>query len=178
MTREEKGQIIETLKEKFDQNEFFYITDASTLTVEQTNDFRRKCFESGVEMAVYKNTLIRKAMESFDEEKNYAPLLDTLKGPTAIMFTDMASAPAKIIKDFRETFERPVVKGAYIESDIYLGDESLIPLSELKSREELLGEIILLLQSPIKNVLGGLTGAGNTIAGLLKSIEEKKGAEA
>lgn len=178
MTREEKGHIIESLKEKFDQNEFFYITDASTLTVQQTNNFRRKCFENDVDMTVYKNTLVRIAMESFDEDKNYAPLLETLKGPTAIMFTDTANAPAKIIKEFRKEYDRPIIKGAYIQSDIYLGDESLTPLSELKSKEEILGDIIMLLQSPMKNVLGALTSAGNKISGIVKAIEEKKSAEA
>lgn len=173
MTREEKGQIIESLKEKFNQHEFFYITDASTLTVEQTNDFRRKCFEKGIEMKVYKNTLVRLALESFGEDRNYAPLYDSLKGPTAVMFSDTANAPAKVIKEFRETFDRPVIKAAYIETDIYLGDESLVPLSELKSRDELLGEIVLLLQSPMKNVLGALTSAGGTLTGLLKAIEER-----
>lgn len=173
MTREDKGQVVENLKEQFNEHEFFYITDASTLTVEQTNDLRRKCFENGIQMTVAKNTLLRIALESFDEERNFAPLLETLKGPTAVMFTETANAPAKIIKEFRENFERPIVKGAYIESDIYIGDESLIPLSELKSREELLGEIVLLLQSPMKNVLGALSSAGNTITGLLKAIEEK-----
>ncbi len=178
MTREEKVQIVEELKEKFEQNEFFYITDASTLTVEQINDFRRKCFENNVEMLVCKNTLATIALKSFDEERNYEPLLETLKGPTALMFTETANAPARIIKEFRESFERPVIKGAYIQSDIYLGDESLVPLSELKSREELLGEIVMLLQSPAKNVLGALTSAGSTIAGLLKAIEEKNEAAA
>ncbi len=173
MTRQEKGEIVESLKEKFDKHEFFYITDASTLTVEQTNSLRRKCYEKGIDMTVYKNTLVRIALESFGDEKNYAPLYDLLKGPTAIMFSDTANAPAKLIKEFRESFERPVIKGAYIESDIYLGDESLVPLSELKSRDELLGEIVLLLQSPMKNVLGALSSAGQKITGILKAIEER-----
>ncbi len=173
MTRAEKSAAISELKEKFSNNSFFYLTDSSTLTVEQVNKLRGLCYEKGVEMKVIKNTLARKAMEDAPEEKGYAGLFEALKGPTAIMFTDTANVPAKIIKEFREQFDKPVLKAAYIDTSIYLGDDNIKTLSELKSKEELLGEIIGLLQSPAKNVVSALKSGGSTIMGLLKALEER-----
>lgn len=173
MTRAEKATAIETLKEKFSKTTFFYLTDSSTLTVEEVSNLRRKCFEQGVEMQVVKNTLAKKALESAPEELGYAGLYDSLKGPTAIMFTTVANAPARIIEDFRKSHEKPVLKAAYIDSAIYLGDDELKNLSKLKSKEELIGEIVGLLQSPAKNVISALKSGGSTIAGLLKALEDR-----
>ena len=173
MTREEKTQVIEALQDKFDNNQYFYITDSSTLTVAQVNKLRGLCHEKGVELKVVKNTLVKKALEKSAEEKGYEPLYEALTGPTAIMFSDTANVPAKLIKEFRKDFEKPVLKAAYIDSDVFLGDENVEVLSSLKSKEELIGDVILLLQSPVKNVLGSLQSGGNTISGLLKALEER-----
>ena len=173
MTREEKVAQIEELKSKFEGSSYFYITDSSTLTVEEVNKLRAKCFEQDIEMKVVKNTLAIKALESFPAEMGYEALYSTLKGPSTLMFSDVASKPAKVIKEFRKTSERPILKAAYIESAIYEGDNQVDALAALKSKEDLLGEIVVLLQSPIKNVLGSLQSGGNTISGLLKALEER-----
>ena len=173
MTRAEKVAEIEKLKEKFESTEYFYVTDSSTLSVEQVNQLRKLCFEAGIEMKVVKNTLAIKAMESAPEEKNYKELFDAFKGPTALMFTDTANVPARMIKEFRKTSEKPVLKAAYIESSVYIGDDQLEALASLKSKEELLGEIITLLQSPAKNVISALNSGGSTLAGLIKTLEER-----
>ncbi len=173
MTKTEKTAVIEALKEKFSESSFFYLTDASTLTVEQVTDLRRKCFEQDIQMLVVKNTLAKKALEAAPEDKGYAGLFDALKGPTAVMFTDTANAPARLIKEFRKKHEKPVLKAAYIDTDVYMGDDQIKTLSELKSKEELLGDVILLLQSPIKNVLGSLQSGGTTVMNLLKALEER-----
>lgn len=173
MTRAEKTTAIAELKEKFSNNSFFYLTDSSTLTVEQVNKLRRLCFEKGVEMKVVKNTLAIKALKDAPEEKGYSKLFDSLKGPTAIMFSETANVPAKIIETFRKEHERPVLKAAYIDTSIFLGDDQVKTLSALKSKEELIGEIIALLQSPAKNVISSLKSGGSTIMGLLKALEER-----
>lgn len=173
MNKADKGAIVEGLKEKLANSEFFYVTDASTLTVEQINKLRGMLFAKGIEMQVVKNTLARKAMESFPEERNYKALYDALKGPTALMFTDVANSPAKVIHEFRGKEERPILKAAYIDSAVYAGDDQLKALMTLKTKEELLGELIGLLQSPIRNVLGGLQSGGQTVMGLLKALEER-----
>ena len=173
MTRSEKSAAIEVLKEKFENHSFFYLTDSSTLTVEQVNKLRGLCFEKGVEMKVVKNTLAIKALEAAPEDKGYADLYDSLKGPTAILFTETANVPAKIIKEFRKDHERPVLKAAYIDTSVYVGDDQIEALSKLKSKEELIGEIITLLQSPAKNVISSLKSGGSTIMGLLKALEER-----
>lgn len=173
MNREEKTATIEALKEKLSGVDYFYLADSSTLTVEQINKFRGMCFEKGVEMKVVKNTLIKKALEAAPEEKNYADLYQALKGHTAILFTETANTPAKLIKEFRGDDEKPELKAAYIESDVYLGDDQLDALASLKSKDDLLAEVITLLQSPAKNVIGSLKSGGQTIAGLLKALEER-----
>lgn len=175
MTKTDKGAAIEALKERFENNEFFYIADASTLTAEKTTQLRGMLFEKGISMQVVKNTLARKALEALPEENNYSELFDSLKGPTAIMFTEVANAPAKVIKEFRgEEGERPIVKAAYIASAVYKGDEQLDTLSKLKSREELIGDVLTLLQSPMQNLLSGLNSGGSKIAGILKTLEERE----
>ncbi|MBL7830705.1 MAG: 50S ribosomal protein L10 [Saprospiraceae bacterium] len=173
MNKSNKGVAIEELKEKLSDSNFFYITDSSSLTVERINNLRRICFDKGVEMKVVKNTLLRKAMESFGDERGYAGLYEALHGPTAIMFTETASVPAKIIKEFRKDETRPLIKAAYIDSAIYLGDHMIEDLVNLKSKEQLIGEIITILQSPAKNVISALKSGGSTIAGLVKALEER-----
>jgi large subunit ribosomal protein L10 len=174
MTKEEKGQIIDELAEKFSQNNHFYITDASGLTVAQVNAFRRLCFNAGVEYVVYKNTLIRKALEK--QSGNYEEIFKTLHGFSGVMFSkESGNAPAKVIKEYRKKQEgKPGLKAASIESALFIGEEHLSTLSELKSKNELLGEIISLLQSPAKNVLSALLSGKNTVAGLVKALEERK----
>lgn len=174
MTKSEKAAVIEELKEKFSEHDFFYITDSSTMTVEQVNNLRRKFFENDVQMKVVKNTLAIKALESADASKGYEGLYDSLKGPSALLFTKTANAPAKVIKEFRKgKDERPIIKAAYIDSGIFLGDDQLDALASLKSKEELLGEVISLLQSPAKNVISALKSGGQTIAGIVKALEER-----
>lgn len=174
MTRTDKTAAIAELKEKFSNSSFFYLTDSSTLTVEQVNKLRGMFFEKGIEMKVVKNTLAKKALEASPEEKGYAGLYDHLKGPTAILFTDVANAPARVIKEFRgKDDEKPSIKAAYIDTAIYIGDDQLKALAALKSKEELIGEIITLLQSPAKNVISGLTGSGQKLMGLLKTLGER-----
>lgn len=172
MTREEKTAVIEEIKDIFASSNCFYVTDCSTLSVEQVNKLRRSCFETGIQLRVIKNTLIRKALEQVSEN-DYSELYDSLHGPTAIMFSENAKAPATLIKQFRETAERPLLKAAYIDSSIFVGDDQLEALTKLKSKEELLGDVIGLLQSPMKNVIGALKSGGQTIAGLVKALEER-----
>jgi len=173
MTRSEKEAVVEELKEKFDNSTSFYVTDSSTLTVAEVNNLRGQCFEKGVELRVVKNTLVKKALEALPEDKNYAELYDTLKGPTALMFCETANVPAKLIEAFRKDHEKPVLKAAYIDASVYVGDDQVKSLAALKSKEELVGDIIGLLQSPAKNVISALKSGGSTIAGILKTLEER-----
>jgi large subunit ribosomal protein L10 len=174
MTREEKAQIIDELAVKFSQHQHFYVTDASGLTVEQVNAFRRLCFNAGVEYRVYKNTLIRKALEK-NGNKNVADIAKALKGFSGVIFSKEAgNAPAKVIKAYRKKVEgRPNFKAASIDNDLFLGEENLNVLSELKSKNELIGEVISLLQSPAKNVLSALLSGRHTVAGLVKALETR-----
>ncbi|NNE29079.1 MAG: 50S ribosomal protein L10 [Saprospiraceae bacterium] len=175
MTRAEKATAIESLKEKFGSSQFFYLTDSSSMSVEQINDLRRKCFENGVEMKVVKNTLAIKAMEEAPEEKGYKSLFESLKGPTAVMFAEAANTPARIIDDFRGAEgERPILKAAYIDAEVYTGDDQLNFLKALKSKEELLGELVALLQSPAKNLVSSLKSGESTVMGLLKALEQRE----
>ena len=173
MTRDQKNQVLEDLKRKFAEADYFYIADTSTLSVAETNELRAAAYEAGVTIQVVKNTLARKALEAVAAEKNTEGLDEALQGPTAIMFTEVAKAPAQVIKEFRKSHERPVLKAAYIDSAIYVGDDQVEALTKIKSKEELVGDVILLLQSPIKNVLGSLQSGGQTISGLLKALEER-----
>jgi len=173
MNKQEKDQVIEQLRDKFDNTAYIYFTDASAMTVEQVNKLRRMCFQQGIEMTVVKNKLAKKAMERLGEERRFEPVFKALAGPTAIMLTDTANAPAKLIKEFRKGGTKPALKAAYIDSDVFFGEESLEVLIALKSKAELVGEIIMLLQSPAKNVISSLQSAGQTIAGLVKTLEER-----
>ncbi len=178
MTREEKKLIIESLTEKFKETPHFYITDASGFTVAQVNAFRRMCFEKGVEYRVYKNTFIKKALDNLDT--NYDELTEAaLKGFSGVMFaTETASLPAKVLKEFRKKLgakeTRPKFKGASIDSDIFIGEADLEVLAKLKTKEELLGEVIGLLQSPAKNVISALKSGQDTIAGVVKTLSERE----
>ncbi len=174
MNKQEKNKVIQELREKFDNNSFIYFTDASAMTVAQVNRLRRMCFQQGVEMSVVKNTLARKAMEGLDEERGFAKVYDALVGPTAIMLSDTANVPARLIKEFRKgDGTKPVLKVAYIDADIFSGDDAIEVLVALKSKEELIGDVLALLQSPAKNVISALKSGGSTIAGLLKTLEER-----
>lgn len=166
MTREEKAQIIEELSQKFADNAHFYVTDASGFTVEQINNFRRMCFKSGIEYRVYKNTLIQKALER-QKGTDYSPIFNVLAGFSGVMFSkETGNAPAKVIKEFRKKLEgKPVLKAASIKSEFYIGDENLNALSELKSRDELIGEIIGMLQSPARNIIAALQNRKDAPAG-------------
>jgi len=173
MTRTEKATAVEELKQKFEEYSFFYLTDSSTLTVEQINKLRRECFEKEVEMKVVKNTLVAKAFEGAPEEKNYGKLLESLKGPTSIMFSKVANVPAKVIEEFRKKSDYPILKAAYVDADIFVGDDQVKALASLKSKEDLIGDVIMLLQSPMKNLLGSLQSGQGTLTGILKTLESK-----
>lgn len=176
MTREEKTAVIEDLKEKISNSSFFYLADSSALTVAQINVLRRQLHEQGMHMTVVKNTLTRKALEAVSTDStNYEGLYDSLHGPTAIIFTEVANSPAKIIKAFRKEkeVEKPQIKAAYIDSAIYIGDDQLDALVNLKSKEDLLGELIGLLNSPMSSLLSQLGSGGQNVMGLLKAIEER-----
>ena len=173
MTREEKAIVINNLAEKFSQHNHFYITDASGFSVEQINAFRRICFNKGVEYRVYKNTLIQKALEK--QRGNYEPVYKVLHGFSGVIFSkESGNAPAKAIKEYRKMNEgKPAFKAASILSDLFIGEENLNVLSDLKSKNELIGEIISMLQAPAKNVLSALLSSKQTVAGLVKTLEER-----
>ncbi len=172
MTKEEKGKYIDDLAVELNDANIIYLTDTAELTVEAINTLRRKCFQSNVRLKVVKNSLLEKAMERV-EGKDFGQLKDTLSGPTSIMFSEVGNVPAKLIQEFRKKGAKPVLKGAYINEAVFIGDDQLTMLSSIKSKDEMLGEIIGLLQSPIKNVVSGLTGAGGKIAGILKTLENR-----
>lgn len=173
MNKEAKTALIEELAEKFQETKFFYVTDFSSLTVAQTNDFRRKCFENNIEMRVVKNTLVRKALERVSDTA-YEGLYQDLKGPSAILFAETGKIPAVVLKEFRgKDGEKPALKAAYIGEDIIRGDNQLEFLANLKSKEDLIGEVISLLQSPMKNLVSVLKGPEQNLMALLKGIEEK-----
>lgn len=172
MTREKKSELIELLTAQLTDNENIYLADISGLDAGSTTNLRRACFKAGVQLSVVKNTLLKKAMESTD--KDFGDLAEVLKGNTSLMFSETGNAPAKVIKEFRKKSDRPVLKGAYIQESIYIGDENLDNLVALKSREELIGDVIGLLQSPAKNVISALKSGGGKIAGILKTLSEKE----
>ena len=172
MNREEKKVIIDSLAEKLKEYSHFYITDTSELNAEQTAALRKMCFEQQVKLVVVKNTLFIKALEQV--EKAEAELMPTLKGETAVMFCNTGKGPAKLIKEFRKANPKPVLKAAYVEQCVYRGEGALEELVNIKSREELIGDIVALLQSPAKNVISALQGsAGQKIAGLVKTLEAR-----
>ena len=173
MTREEKSLVIEELTAQLTDNANIYLTDISGLNAGTTSDLRRACFKANVKLAVVKNTLLEKAMEASDKE--FGDLPSTLKGNTSVMYSETGNAPAKVIKAFRKKSEKPLLKGAFIEEAIYLGDDQLDMLVDIKSREELIGDIIGLLQSPAKNVVSALQSSGGKLSGILKTLSQKEG---
>ena len=172
MTKQEKIQAIEDLTSQLAENQNIYLTDVSDLDALTTSSLRRACFKAGVKLTVVKNTLLAKAMEASD--KDFGDLTGVLKGNTAMMFSKSGNGPAKVIKDFRKKSDRPILKGAYIEEAIYLGDDQVEALVNIKSKDELIGEIITLLQSPAKNVVSALQSSGGTLAGIIKTLAEKE----
>jgi len=171
MNKEQKIAVVESLKEKFANSQFFYLADSSELTVAEINELRALCYERGVSLTVVKNTLVRKAFEAIGDQ--YAELYPVLHGPTSVMFSEVGNVPAKVIQEFRSKKEKPILKAAWIDSGIYIGDEQLTNLVNLKSKEDLIGELIGLLQSPAKNVVGALQSGGGKLAGILKTLSEK-----
>ena len=176
MNKEQKNEVIELLKDKFKEYNNFYVTNTESLTVAQVGKLRRICFDKKVEMKVAKNTLIKKALEGLDS-KRYAGVYQSLNGVTALLFSENAKEPALIISSFRKdgNMEKPVLKAAFIDGDVFEGDNQLKALTTLKSKHDLIGEVIGLLQSPMKNVMSGLN-AGAKLAGLVKALEDRAGA--
>ncbi len=173
MTREEKSQVIKDLTAQLSENTNIYLADISGLNAGQTSDLRRACFKAGIKLSVVKNTLLEKAMEA--SEKEFGELPSILKGNTSVMYSETGNGPAKVIKAFRKKSDRPLLKGAFIEEAIYLGDDKLDSLVNIKSREELIGDVIALLQSPAKNVISALQSGGGKLSGILKTLSEKEG---
>ena len=170
MTREEKSKVIEKLTTELAENTNIYMTDVSGLDASETSNLRRACFKANIKLSVVKNTLLSKAMET--SEKDFGNLDEVLVGNTALMYSEVGNSPAKLIKQFRKKSERPLLKGASIEDAIYVGDDQVEFLANIKSREELIGEVITLLQSPAKNVISALQSSGSTISGVLKTLSE------
>lgn len=173
MTREEKSQVIENLTAQLTENTTIYLADISGLDAGTTNNLRRACFKAGVKLSVVKNTLLKKAMG--ETEKDFGELPDVIKGNTSLMFSEISNAPARVIKAFRKRSEKPLLKGAFIEETIYIGDDQLDTLVNIKSKDELIGDIISLLQSPAKNVISALKSGGGKLAGIIKTLSQKEG---
>jgi large subunit ribosomal protein L10 len=171
MTREEKATVIQDLTAQLADNSTIYLADISGLDAVATSALRRACFKANIKLSVVKNTLLAKAMEA--SEKEFGELPEILKGNTSLMFSETSNAPAKLIKSFRKKSNIPLLKGAFVQEAIYVGDENLDALVDIKSKEEMIGEIIGLLQSPAKNVISGLKSGGGKLAGILKTLSEK-----
>ena len=171
MTKEQKVQEIQDLTDKLSSVKNLYLTDIAGLDAVQTTALRRACFNSNIKLSVVKNTLLEKAMEASD--KDFGNLKEVLKGNTSLMFSDVGNTPAKLIKNFRKKSEKPILKGAYIEEAIYIGDDQIDVLESIKSKEELIGEVITLLQSPAKNVISALQSGRSNISGILKTLSER-----
>ena len=172
MTREEKDLQIKELTQMLADNSVLYLTDATGLNAEQTTQLRRACYKNDVRMQVVKNTLLRRAMESTDGT-DYSELYEVLSGQTALLVGNVGNAPAKILKEFRKKNQMPVLKAAYVEESTYLGDDQIDAFTAIKSKDELVAELIALLQSPMKNVVGALNSGGNTLSGLVKALQER-----
>ena len=171
MTREEKQEAIENLKDDLAGVKTLYLADIAGLDATQTSNLRRACFKENIKLQVVKNTLLAKAMEASDHD--FGELTGILKGNTSLMFSETGNAPAKVIKTFRKKSEKPILKGAFIEEAIYIGDDQLDALVAIKSKEELIGEIITLLQLPTKNVVSALQSGGGKLSGILKTLSER-----
>lgn len=172
MKKEEKDQIIDVLVNDLQSSNYIYLTDISNLNVEKTNELRRLCFKRNVKLRVVKNTLLKKAMEK--SERDFSELFDALRGPTSLMIGDAGNIPARLIKEFRKAGDRPLLKGAYIEEMCFIGDNQLDALIAIKSKNEIIGDIIGMLQSPAQNVISALQSSGNKLGGILKTLSEKE----
>ena len=174
MKKEDKSLVIDSLVEQLANNSHFYLTDVASLTAEKTSQLRRLCFNKNIKMVVVKNSLLKKAMER-TTGKDYQPIITSaLKGSTAIMFSEVGSDPAKLIKEFRKKNDKPLLKAAFVEESAYIGDNQLDVLASIKSKNEVIGEIIGLLQSPAKNVISGLKSGGGKLAGIIKTLSDRK----
>jgi large subunit ribosomal protein L10 len=171
MRKEEKNQLIDSITEQLNSSKTIYLADTSELNAEDTSNLRRLCFKQDIKLVVVKNTLLKRAMEK--SEKDLEELYDALVGQTSLMFAEAGNAPAKLIKGFRKTSEKPYLKGAYVEEVSYLGDDQLDILVNIKSKNELIADVIALLQSPAKNVISGLQSGSQTLTGILKTLAEK-----
>ncbi|MDA9888480.1 50S ribosomal protein L10 [Flavobacteriaceae bacterium] len=171
MTREDKLTVIQDLTSQLSENATIYLADISGLDADTTSNLRRACFKANIRLSVVKNTLLAKAMEA--SEKDFGELPEILKGNTSLMFSEVSNAPAKLIKAFRKDSDKPILKGAFIEEAIYVGDNQLDSLVNIKSKEEVIGDIIGLLQSPAKNVISGLKSGGGKLAGIIKTLSER-----
>ena len=172
MTREEKSKVIERLTAELSDNTNIYMTDASGLNAIDTSKLRRACFKANIKLSVVKNSLLAKAMEA--SERDFGELNQVLVGNTALMYSKVGNSPAKLIKEFRKKSEKPILKGASIEEAVYLGDDQVSFLANIKSREELIGEVITILQSPSKNLISALLSSKSKISGVLKTLADKK----
>jgi large subunit ribosomal protein L10 len=172
MRREEKDIKIDDLSQRIAKTKHFYLTDISDLNAEQTSVLRRKCFEKEIQLLVVKNTLLRKALEKLNQD--YSPLFDVLNNSTSIMFSESSSTPAKLIIELRRLLDKPILKAAWVEESIYIGDNQLDTLSSIKSKEELIADVLLVLQSPLKNLLSAISSPGRQMAGVLKTLSEKE----
>jgi large subunit ribosomal protein L10 len=172
MRREEKNAIIDSLAERLKEFSHFYLTDTAQLNAADTSDLRRKCFENNIKLVVVKNTLLKRALEQSNGD--FEELYPVLKGTTSIMFAQSGNIPARLIKEFRKKHDKPVLKGAYVQESVYLGDNMLDALVSIKTREELIGDVILLLQSPALNVISALQSGGNKIHGVLETLSKRE----
>ncbi|HPC99545.1 MAG TPA: 50S ribosomal protein L10 [Bacteroidales bacterium] len=172
MRREEKEALVDSLAEQIKEYSHFYLTDIAQLDAADTSSLRRKCFENQIKLVVVKNTLLKRALEK--SEGNFEELFPVLKGATSIMFANSANVPAKLIKEFRKEHDKPVLKAAYVQESVYVGDNILDMLVSIKSKEELIGDVVLLLQSPAKNIISALQSGGNKLHGVLETLSKKE----
>ena len=171
MRLEEKQAIIDSLAEKLEEYSHFYLTDTAELNAAHTSDLRRACFEKDIKLIVVKNTLLKRALDK--SEKNFEELYDVLKGSTSVMFSNTGNIPAKLLQDFRKKHDKPVLKGAFVEESVYLGDNKIDILAALKSKDELLADLIALLRSPMQNLMSALNSGSNNIHGVLEALSKR-----
>ena len=171
MRKDHKHVIIDSILAELQACPNFYLTDVSDLNAEKTSQLRRQCFNSGIKMLVVKNTLLHKAMQQMD--KDYNDLYEVLNCQTAVMLCETGNAPAKLIKNFRQKNDRPILKGAFIEECCYIGDNMVDALCNVKSKNDLIADVIALLQSPMKNIISGLQSGGHKLSGILETLSEK-----
>jgi len=171
MRLEEKQAIIDSLSEELEEYSHFYLTDTTELNAANTSDLRRACFEKDIKLIVVKNTLLKRALDK--SEKNFEELYDVLKGSTSIMFSNTGNIPAKMLQNFRKKHDKPVLKGAFVEESVYLGDDKIDILAALKSKDELLADLIALLRSPMQNLMSALHSGSNNIHGVLEALSKR-----